>query len=71
MAYQKDSRGRSGQRSERRQTRQVELDPDVSQRLKEIESGGEPLSLAEKISREDKSPNSNVAPDQDLSLIHI
>ena len=67
MAYQRDSRGRGGQRSnnERRRTREVDLDPDVSQRLKEIESGGEPLSLAEKISREDKAPNSNVAPDED------
>jgi len=67
MAYPRDSRGRSDFRSgERRQhTRQVELDPDVSQRLKEIESGGEPLSLAETISREDKSPNSNVVPDDD------
>ncbi len=67
MAYQRDSRGRGGQRSnnERRRTREVDLDPDVSQRLKEIESGGEPLSLAEKISREDKAPNSNVTPDED------
>ena len=66
MAHQRDTRGRSDHRSkERRQTRQVELDPDVSQRLKEIESGGEPLSLAETISREDKDPNSHVAPDED------
>ena len=66
MAYQRDSKGRNDHRSNgRRQTRQVELDPDVSQRLKEIESGGEPLSLAETISREDKDPNSNVSPDQD------
>ena len=66
MAHQRDSRGRSDHRSNnRRPTQQVELDPDVSQRLKEIESDGEPLSLAETISREDKDPNSNVAPDED------
>ncbi len=66
MAYQRDSRGRNDHRSkERRKKQQAELDPDVSQRLKEIESGGEPLSLAETISREDKDPNSNVSPDED------
>ncbi len=66
MAYPRDSRGRNDHRSkDRRQKRQVELDPDVSQRLKEIESGGEPLSLAEKISREDKDPNSNVSADSE------
>ena len=65
MAHQRDSRGRRDHRSNERQSQQVELDPDVSQRLKEIESGGEPLSLAETISREDKAPNSNVSPDAD------
>ncbi len=67
MAYQKDSRGRGGsyRPNGRRQSQKVELDPDVSKRLKEIEVGGEPLSLAEEISREDKTPNSNVLVDQD------
>ena len=72
MAYQRDSRGHNGHRSNgRRRTQQVELAPDVSQRLKEIESGGEPLSLAEKISREDKDPNSNVAPDDESQRINV
>ena len=65
MAHQRDSRGRRDHRSNERRSHQVELDPDVSQRLKEIESDGEPLSLAETISREDKDPNSNVSPDAD------
>lgn len=62
MPHPKDPKVRgSNYRSSdnRRQTRTANLDPDVSQRLKEIESDGEPMSLAEKISREDKSPNSN------------
>ena len=39
-------------RPKRRRNDNRDLEPEVSQRLKEIESSGEPLSLAEKISRE-------------------
>ena len=39
-------------RLKRRRDDDRDLEPDVSQRLKEIESSGEPMSLAEKISRE-------------------
>ena len=67
MPYPSNPKGRgSSQRTsqERRQNRATNLDPDVSKRLKEIESDGEPMSLAEKISREDKSPNSNIVQEQ-------
>ena len=59
----------SDSRSSRRRNDDNNLEPDVSQRLKEIERSGEPLSLAETISREnssaqvaaDSKPNSDKA----------
>ena len=66
MAHPRDPRTRNtNSNHNRRSARSRELDPDVSQRLKEIESSGEPLSLAETISREDKTPNKNVVLNQD------
>ena len=44
--------GANGTRSNRRRNDNKDLEPEVSQRLKEIEDSGEPLSLAETISRE-------------------
>ena len=55
-------------RPKRRRNDNRDLEPEVSQRLKEIESSGEPLSLAEKISRE-TSPSQ--VSEESLSLIHI
>lgn len=60
------SRG-AGSRPNRRRNDDSGLEPDVSQRLKEIENSGEPMSLAETISREntpaqvsaDSKPNSD------------
>ncbi len=46
------TQGTSGSRSNRRKSDNRDLEPDVSQRLKEIENSGEPMSLAETISRE-------------------
>lgn len=42
----------NGSRLRRRRSNDTDLEPEVSQRLKEIENSGEPMSLAEKISRE-------------------
>ena len=70
MTDARNSKGRgSDSRSGRRRNDDSNLEPDVSQRLKEIEKSGEPLSLAETISREnssaqvaaDSKPNSDIA----------
>ena len=70
MTDTRNSKGRgSDSRSGRRRNDDNNLEPDVSQRLKEIENSGEPLSLAETISREnssaqvaaDSKPNSDKA----------
>ena len=70
MTDVRNSKGRGADsRSGRRRNDDNNLEPDVSQRLKEIESSGEPLSLAETISREnssaqvaaDSKPNSDKA----------
>ena len=70
MTDARNSKGRgTDSRSGRRRNDDSNLEPDVSQRLKEIESSGEPLSLAETISREnssaqvaaDSKPNSDKA----------
>ena len=56
MTDARNFKGRgSDSRSGRRRNDGSNLEPDVSQRLKEIESSGEPLSLAETISRENSS----------------
>ena len=63
MPYPSNPKGRgssSRTNHDRRQSKATNLDPDVSKRLQEIESDGEPMSLAEKISREDKAPNSKI-----------
>ncbi len=45
-------RSSNGLRPNRRRNKDADLEPDVSQRLQEIERSGEPMSLAETISRE-------------------
>ena len=41
-----------------------QLDADVSEKLKEIESSGEPMSIAETISREEARPLANMDKDK-------
>ena len=48
--YQKNSRRPSN--NNRRRQPQYDLDPEVSEKLQEIESDGEPMSIAESITRE-------------------
>ena len=53
MTDARNSKARgSNSGAKRRRSDNGDLEPEVSQRLKEIESSGEPMSLAEKISRE-------------------
>lgn len=74
MTDARDDKPRNGSlRPNRRPKNNDDLEPDVSQRLQEIERGGEPLSLAEAISREnspaeiseDSNANSNGGDSED------
>ena len=58
MTDSRNSKTRSANTSRlsRRRSNDEDLEPEVSQRLKEIEGSGEPMSLAETISR-DNSPS--------------
>ena len=67
MTEIRNSKGRgTNPRNDRRSSPTNHLEPEVSQRLEEIENSGEPLSLAEKISRE-SSPASVAAASKDTS----
>ncbi len=71
MTDNRNSKARSGgARHNRRKSSDRDLEPDVSQRLKEIENDGEPMSLAETISRE-SSPaqvSADSRPNQDQPI---
>ena len=58
-------------RSSRSNQPHYELDKDVSDKLKEIESSGEPMSIAETISREEARPLENKKPAGDEDVINV
>lgn len=58
-------------RSSRSNQPHYELDKDVSDKLKEIESSGEPMSIAETISREEARPLENKKSASDEDVINV
>jgi transcription termination factor Rho len=64
--FRDDSRNHS-----RKQKDQPKLDPEVSDRLREIEASGEPMSLAESISRQDISNMKDVENSNSQDVINV